>query len=180
MLARADALRSAGYVVATPDLFGGRVASTIEEAKLLTQGESENEATIGGLVDDAITGLARRSDNVAIVSWSFGNWYAWKAGVAHADIVRALVSFYGLAVGDTSKPLPPTLSHYAALDEFEDLAATRKAEGELRAAGTDIRLEVYPGTRHWFDEPSRPEYDSAASALAWQRTEAFLRKHFGG
>lgn len=177
VLSRAEALRGEGYVVSAPDLFAGRVARTIEEAKALTAGEKENEAGLTAMVGEALGMLARRNERVAIVSWSFGNWYAWKAAIAHSDQVRALVSFYGLAVGDTSKKLPPVLSHYAEHDEFEDLEWTRTAEKELRAAGTDITLEVYPGTRHWFDEPSRPEYDARASALAWERTREFLRRH---
>ncbi len=82
-------------------------------------------------------------------------------------------------IEDTTKVLPPVLSHYPELDELEDLGATRMAERELRAAGTDVRVEPYPMTKHWFDEPSRPEYDAAASALAWERTDAFLRGHLG-
>jgi carboxymethylenebutenolidase len=176
VLARAEQLRGDGYVVSAPDLFGGRIATTIDEAKALTKGESGNEATITALVDEALVMLARHNDRLAVVSWSFGNWYAWKTALAHPEHVRAFVSFYGLAVGDTARKLPPTLSHYAEHDEFEDLDATRKAADELRSAGTDIRLELYPGTKHWFDERSRPEYDKAASELAWERTRAFLAK----
>jgi carboxymethylenebutenolidase len=47
----------------------------------------------------------------------------------------------------------------------------------MRGEGHDIRVELYAGTSHWFDEPSRPEYDPKASALAWDRTVAFLRTH---
>lgn len=179
MLSRADALRNAGYVVSAPDLFAGRTATTIEEAKALTAGEKENEAQTTALVDEALTMLARKNDRVAIVSWSYGNWYAWKTAAAHPDSVRALVSFYGLAVEDTSQRVPPVLSHYAELDEFEDLAWTRKAVAEMKAAGNDVRLELYPGLKHWFDEPSRPEFDKAASDLAWQRTRAFLKERLG-
>src|SRR5690349_14902275 len=119
VLVRAEELRADGYVVSAPDLFGGRIATTIDEAKALTKGESENEATVTALVDEALMMLARHNDHLAIVSWSFGNWYAWKAALAHPEHVRALVSFYGLAVGDTTRKLPPTLSHYAEHDEFE-------------------------------------------------------------
>ena len=173
---RADTLRTEGYTVATPDLFGGRTAKTRDEAQALSSSFEKDEAELSRKVDDALGRLGTNVDRVGIVSWSFGNYYAWKAGVAHPDRVRAIVCFYGLAVGDTSKKMPPTLSHYAELDEFEDLAWTRKAEGELRAAGTDIRLEMYPGTKHWFDEPSRAEYDRSASDLAWQRTRVFLKE----
>ena len=177
--ARAEALRREGYTVAAPDLFGGKVASTIEQAEQLSASFEKDEAEITRKVEEAIRDLGAKADRIGIVSWSFGNWYSWKAGVAHRDTVRAVVPFYGLAVGDTAKPLPPLLSHYAELDTFEDLAATRKTERELRAAGTDVRLEVYPGTKHWFDEPSRPEYEKAASALAWERTRAFLKERLG-
>lgn len=177
VLARAGQLRAAGYSVAAPDLFGGRVASTIEEAKALSSSVEKDEAALTRIVDDAVRDLAQKVDRIAIVAWSFGIWYAWKAGTAHHDRVRALVLFYGIGPADPAAPLPPVLSHYAEHDEFEDLDDTRRAERELTAAGRDVRVLVYPGTKHWFDEPSRPEYDERASDLAWQRTMAFLGRH---
>jgi carboxymethylenebutenolidase len=179
VLARAEALRAEGYTVAAPDLFGGRVASTIDGAKELTRGEAENEAALTQMVDDALRDLEQKVDRVGIVAWSFGVWYAWKAGKAHRDKVRALVLFYGIGPADPAAPLPPVLAHYAEHDEFESLDDARKVERELRAAGKDVRVELYPGTKHWFDEPSRPEYDKAASDLAWERSRVFLKRHLG-
>jgi carboxymethylenebutenolidase len=176
---RAVALRKEGYAVVTPDLFGGRVATTIDQAKALTAGEQENEAALTRMVDDAVRDLGAKVGRIGIVAWSFGNWYAWKAARAHRDKVGALVLFYGIAAGDTAAPVPPLLSHYAELDEFENLDDTRNTERAMRAAGNDVRVELYRGAKHWFDEPSRPEFDNAASALAWERTRAFLKKHLG-
>jgi carboxymethylenebutenolidase len=177
--ARAEKLRALGYTVETPDLFAGRTATTREEAQALSSSFEKDEEMLSRMVGDALASLAGRSGPVGIISWSFGNYYAWKTGAAHRDTVRAIVCFYGLALDDTSAKVPPLLSHYAELDEFEDLEWTRKAEGEMRAAGNDVRVELYPGTKHWFDEASRPEYDPKASALAWERTTAFLRTHLG-
>jgi carboxymethylenebutenolidase len=174
---RAESLRREGYTVVTPDLFGGRVASTIDEAKALTKGEGDNETALTKMVDEAVRELGTKVDRIGIVAWSFGNWYAWKAAKTHRDRVKALVLFYGIALDDPAAPVPPVLSHYAELDEFEELEGTRKVEGDMKAAGNDVRLELYPGTKHWFDEPSWPEYDKAASDLAWERSRVFLTRH---
>ena len=175
--ARADALRREGYTVAAPDLFGGRVAKTIEDAKALTQRESEREDALTKVVDDAVSELGERVDAVGIVAWSFGVWYAWKMGIARSDKVRALALFYGIGPNEPDAPKVPVLAHYAEHDEYEDISFARQVEKEMKAGGTDVRVELYPGTKHWFDEPSRPEYDKAASLLAWDRTRAFLRQH---
>ena len=174
MLARAQTLRGEGYEVLAPDLFGGRVAKTIDEAKALTQGESEREAELTRMVEAAFADLATRADRIAIVAWSFGVWYAWKLGIAHPDKLRGLILFYGIGPNEPHAPSVPVLAHYAEHDEYEDITFARQVEKEMRAAGRDITVELYPGTSHWFDEPSRPEYNKAASDLAWQRTRAFL------
>ena len=176
---RAEALRGQGYVVETPDLFGGRVATTIEGAKAQTAGESENEDKLTRMVDAAVTDLGKRVDRIGIVAWSFGVWYAWKMGIARSDKVKALVLFYGIGPNEPAAPTVPVLAHYAEHDEYEDLGFARQVDKEMRDAGHDIRVELYPGTSHWFDEPSRPEYDRAASDLAWELNRAFLEKHLG-
>jgi carboxymethylenebutenolidase len=174
---RAEILRGEGYTVVTPDLLGGHVATTIEAAKAQTKDEAQNEERNTRIVDEAVTDLAKTTDRVGIVAWSMGVWYAWKMGITRSDTVKGLVLFYGIGPNEPDAPKTPVLAHYAEHDEYEDLGFARQVETEMRAAGSDIRVELYPGTKHWFDEPSRPEYDKAASDLAWDRTRAFLRKH---
>ena len=50
-------------------------------------------------------------------------------------------------------------------------------ERSLRNAGRDVEIHRYPGTEHWFAEPSRDAYDAAAADLAFERTVTFLRRH---
>ena len=170
-------LRSTIFVDAgydrTPDYTVG-LTNTFKYKKL-----SLNEAALTTKVEAAVTDLARRVDRIGIVAWSFGVWYAWKMGIAHADRVRALALFYGIGPNEPKAPTTPVLAHYAEHDEFEDIGFARQVEREMKAAGHDITVELYPGTKHWFDEPSRPEYDKAASTLAWDRTRALFEKHLG-
>ena len=48
------------------------------------------------------------------------------------------------------------------------------AEG-MRSAGLDFTLYRYPGAGHYFTDPSLPDHDAAAAALAVERALAFLR-----
>ena len=176
---RADALRKDGYTVATPDLFGGRVAKTSEAAEALTAGERDQEQALTEMVDAAVRDMAKRVDALAIVGWSFGVWYAWKMGIAKPEKLKALALFYGIGPNEPAAPKVPVLVHFAEHDPYEDLGFARTVEKEMREAGDDITLQLYPGTKHWFDEPSKLEYDKAASDLAWQRNGAFFAKHLG-
>ena len=53
-------------------------------------------------------------------------------------------------------------------------------EDGLREAGRErSRPTRYPGTGHWFAEPSRDAYRPAAAELAFERTIAFLEDRLG-
>jgi dienelactone hydrolase len=64
------------------------------------------------------------------------------------------------------------LGHFAQDDQFVDstpVADMQKTLGEGSAA------HMYPGAKHWFMEPDRPEFDGEANELAYRRTVEFLR-----
>ena len=173
--AAGERLRRDGYEVATPDLFHGRVATTIEQAKALSGEVSKNWQSTMTEIEAALEKL--QANRVAVLAWSMGVWFSWQLAQAHAERIRALVSYYGYGEIEPGKSLPPILGHFAENDEFEALEDVRTTEKALADGGHDAQFHVYPGTKHWFDEPSRPEYDKAASELAWKRTLAFLDTH---
>jgi carboxymethylenebutenolidase len=66
----------------------------------------------------------------------------------------------------------PYLGHFAEDDEFDDSAQVPELEQTL---GEGSAAYVYPGTKHWFIEADRPEFDKDAAELAYSRTVHFLR-----
>lgn len=167
----ADRLAADGFTVMAPDLFDRKVLRTPEEAKahLGTLGDDTGRvlATLGHLLahPDA------RGDRAAIIGLSFGAMYGTDIAGSRSD-VAALVCFYsGIFEAPTGIPY---LGHFAEDDDFDDSAQVPDFEKTL---GDGSAAYVYPGTKHWFLEADRPEYDAGAAELAYARTVAFLREH---
>ena len=56
----------------------------------------------------------------------------------------------------------------------------RAMKRNVQRAGHAATYWEYPGTGHWFAEPSQAAYDPAAAALAHERTLAFLAERLTG
>ena len=173
--ASAERLRREGYEVASPDLFHGRVATTRDEAKALSGEVSKDWKSAMNEIEAVLEKL--QADRIAVLAWSMGVWFSWQLAQAHPDRIRGLLSYYGYGEFEPGATLPPILGHFAENDEFDSVEDVRVVERKLIEAKHVAEFHVYPGTKHWFDEPSRPEYDKAASDLAWKRTLAFLDTH---
>jgi carboxymethylenebutenolidase len=181
VVAYADRLADAGFAVVAPDMFGGRVATEPDDAKHLAS-ESDGDAA-GAIAFGAVDRLAERlgSDaQVAALGWSFGAAYAIWAP-SERDRVAASVVYYGTYYGDfLQQSSAPLLGHFASDDPFEGEEDVRALEDGFRDVGRDITIHTYPGTGHWFAEPSRDAYRAEAADLAFDRTMAFLRDRLGG
>ncbi len=160
-----------GFVVETPDLYAGRVASEIPAAETLMKGRDKPYATAE--IDRAAERLAARG-TYAVLGWSMGASYGWDLVGRRPGTVAALVDHYGGGEPEAGAVLPPILGHYGELDD--DIAMLRDLETKLGEMSAPAEFHYYPGAKHWFAEPSRPQYDPTAAALAWDRTLRFLKK----
>ncbi|HEY3523171.1 MAG TPA: dienelactone hydrolase family protein, partial [Candidatus Limnocylindrales bacterium] len=116
---------------------------------------------------------------IGIVAFSFGCGFALELAAAGND-VDAVVLHYGTGGElDWSRTRAAFLGHFAADDPFEPPDAVEALRAALERAGRDVRFETYPGAKHWFAEPDRPEHDERAAGVAWDRTVAFLRENLG-
>jgi len=176
-----ERLAREGFVAFAPDLYGGRTASSIDEAKQLLAGLNFEEAQVK--VISAAEYLrahpAVRGKGLGAIGFSMGGAWALLLSSLRPQDLAAVVVFYGSQGADFAAAGAAYLGHYAANDEWEPLEGVRQMEADMRAAGREVTFYTYPGTKHWFFEANRPEYDAAAATLAWQRTCGFLRDHLG-
>jgi len=172
--AYARRLAGEGYATETPDLYGGgRTATEIPAAEALIK--AKDDAFQQREVDRAADRLAQDGP-FAVLGWSMGGSLAWDLVARRPGVVAALVDHYGGGWPEPGATLPPILGHYGELDDDPPVDMVRRLEQRARETGASPEFHVYPGAKHWFAEPSRPQYDPAAAALAWERTLAFLKR----
>jgi carboxymethylenebutenolidase len=172
-----DQLAKQGFTALAPDLYQGRIATTIDEAKALREEHYDSELMVN-IVKAAKDHLAALHPGQPIAVLGFSMGAAWSLMVAENNPdVSAAVLFYGAGEADFSKVKAKILGHYSETDEWEPLEYVRSMEADMKTAGLDVTLHIYPKVGHWFVEEDRPEYDSASALLAWSRTYEFLRKN---
>ena len=85
--------------------------------------------------------------------------------------------YYGSVTGPTLAAAgSAVVGHFAEEDPYETAENVAAFEQGLRDAGREVTIYRYPGTGHWFAEPSRDVYRSEAADLAFDRTVEFLRR----
>lgn len=177
-------LAESGFVAFAPDLYHGKVASTIADAETLGGAVDANHVQAEAEVAEAALFLNERvgqaDQGLAVVAFSLGAYYALRLADADPEHIRSVVLFYGTdggVGGDYSNSRATYLGHFAEKDQYEPPSNADHLEERLRRAGRPVTIHRYPGIGHWFFEPDRTDaYDQAAANLAWDRTLAFLKR----
>jgi carboxymethylenebutenolidase len=166
-----------GYTALGLDYYHGRIGNTIDEAKALQQEAESDLQVMGAMVQAAKDHLVsfRTGEPIGILGFSMGTDWAVMTAAKEPD-VAATVLFYGGWSVDFSHMKSKVLGHYPETDEWQPFEVVQEMENNMKAAGVDLTLHIYPGTAHWFMEEDRPEYDPAAASLAWERTLDFLKQ----
>mgnify|MGYP001588624605 CR=1 FL=1 len=173
-----DRLADEGFVALAPDLFGGRLAATIEAAEQeLAQVDPNELAHLTRSSLSALHEMPMTPDApLGVVGFSMGASMALWLSARVPEVVAATTVFYGTQDIDFQSSRSAYLGHFAEVDPYVDDDSVALLEAELRLDELDVAFHRYAGTQHWFFESDRPEYDEAAAGLAWDRTLAFLRQ----
>lgn len=178
-----DRFADQGFVALAPDLYDGKLARTVSEAKDLRAKvtASRREPAYKYLI--RMIGELRGAAGVqyiGVAGFSMGgHWAYWLAQRPDLPIV-ATVTFYAARDGDYSQSRSAFLAHFAETDEWVSAAGIRKLGRSLAKAGRAFESHTYPRTGHWFFEDDRAEaFQPEAAALAWTRTIDFLKQAMG-
>lgn len=114
---------------------------------------------------------------VGAVGFCYGGGVCNALAVAYPDLA-ASVPFYGRQpdAADVASIKAPLMIHYAGLDDRIN-AGWDEYSRALRAAQVPFTVHFYPNVNHGFHNDTTPRYDSAAAALAWERTLAHFEEH---
>ena len=179
-----DRFATEGFVALAPDLYHGEKTTEPDEAgkKMMALQLDRAAKDFSGAVD--VVRDKGDGSGVGVVGFCMGGGLAFVLAGQRPDAVTAVVPFYG------GIPWQDTAPDYSAITGAvmiqcagKDDWVTPDVAGEMAqairdAGNSDVTVHVYPEADHAFFNDTRPEvYDPGASALAWQRTLAFLRAH---
>ncbi|GAA4738818.1 dienelactone hydrolase family protein [Nocardioides endophyticus] len=168
--------RAVGHTVHTPDLYGGRTFSSIEDGAAYSNGVDHPD--LAALADEAVAALPA---GLVYAGISSGVMQAQRLaqtrpGAAGAVLLESCLPISGeWAIGPWPDGVPVQV-HGMDADEFFAGEGDLDAARELVASTGDGELFVYEGDRHLFEDSSLPSYDAAATDLLTERVLALLSR----
>lgn len=175
-------LAGEGYNALAVDLYGGKVATTPDEAKKLA-GAAMADLDGGMAILRAANDFLRKegAPRVGVIGWCFGG--GWSLNAAIDLPLDAAVMYYGQPVKDRerlAKLHAPLLGFFGADDKSIPPAAVHELEGTLKQLGKSVEVHVYDGAGHAFANPSGTAYRPPAAEDAWKRTVDFFDQKLKG
>ncbi len=179
----ADRYASQGYVTVAPDLYGGAVGTSPEEASKLSS--SVTPEISKKMLDSVVSYLSSvkfvNPERIGITGFCFGGTHSFNY-LCESDRIAAGVLFYATqpvrAEEKLAKITAPVLIIYGDQDYRVKQEVAREIEGKLKRLGKNAQLVIYPGCGHaFFNDQNKQAYRPEASRDAWEKTLAFFAKY---
>ncbi|WP_141589634.1 MULTISPECIES: dienelactone hydrolase family protein [unclassified Myxococcus] len=175
-----DRLAAEGYAALAVDLYGGKVATTRDEALALLK--AVDPARAQAMLTAAHTFLQQdarvQAPRTGTIGWCFGGGWSLRAAMAMPEL-DAAVLYYGNPVTEARELAAiraPVLGIFGTKDPSIPLETVQAFRQALDDAGVRHYILEFEA-EHAFANPSSERYDAQAAAGAWQQVAAFLDQH---
>ncbi len=196
-------LGTAGYYVMLPNLYyraghgieigpGATIENSPERKRMW---ELMSSLTNGLVMEDTAGLLAcidadREAKKAAVgcVGYCMSGQFVYSAAGRFPDRFAAAASFYGVRILTDQPDSPHLLTGkikgelylaFAEIDQHVPRSSIESLRGELKKAGTNFEIELYPGTEHGFAFPQRHCFNKPAAERHWERLFALFRRRLG-
>jgi carboxymethylenebutenolidase len=178
-----DRLAADGYAALAVDLYGGKVATTPEQAMALMKAVDDARAReiLGAahrfLAEDPRVKASKRG----VIGWCFGGGWSLQHAIMQPDLEAAVI-YYGRLETDPKVLATieaPVMGVFGDQDEGIPPAAVEEFANAMKVAGESLALHRYDAP-HAFANPSSANYDAKAAEDAWSNVRAFFGEHLRG
>lgn len=175
----ADEFAKKGYVALAVDLYGGKIASSPDEAvKMMRSVQPEAAARI---LEGADVFLRARSDvvegKIGSIGWCMGGGYSLRTALLNPTLAACVIC-YGMLVTDPAQvtKIPcPVLCIYGGKDKVFPADTLRAFQKVARIEKKQVTSHIYPEADHAFMNPNnKAGYRKGDADDAWTRIYAFL------
>ena len=170
---------TAGFLTIAPALFDrigrnlelGYSAPEVEQARGYRL-QIEDATALRDIA--AAINVVKHAGRVALVGYCWGGQLTWVG--ASALPVQAAIGYYTSRIWEKLDRVPtcPIMLHYGERDQN----IPRERVEQVRSACPQAQIYFYAAD-HGFNCDARASYDAPSAALAWGRTQDFLRQHIG-
>ncbi len=189
-------LANAGFVGFALDMYGqGKVTTHPQEAMTFVKEATKDLAVLRARFDAALAVLKQQPQvdpaKIGVVGYCFGGGVALEMAREGEDLA-GVATFHG-SLAPYGAPARPgavkahLLVQTGGADPNIPQERVAAFEQEMKDAGADLRVIVYPGAKHSFTNPDADKagvpglaYDPQVDRKSWQEAVRFFRKVFGG
>ena len=177
-----ERLGSLGYRAVAIDLYGGKSATTHEEAVKLMQ--SLDRKATDRVLQTGLDQLKKPGRKIATLGFSMGGQESLLANLNDPDAVSATIIVYGFGFDklETSR-LEKLKSPVLVISGAEDTGAVQTASAflaNMRTANRQSEMFIYPGVDHGYAQPlfnKGKNFNPEAVRASWVVIDDFLNSH---
>jgi carboxymethylenebutenolidase len=182
----ANTLSKQGYAVLAVDLFKGQIATSNDQARLLSTSVRNNQSNAINNLQSAVKYLSSLpfvdSTKIASIGWCFGGGQSLQLALnSQNHPLVATILYYGTPLITDSQQLSkikwPLLGIFGDKDQANPLPLINKFKAALDSDKISNEILIYKGLGHAFANPSNQNYAPKQTAEAWQKTLAFLKRN---